>query len=354
MIMKHKNENTGASDDLSLIKSEEDAQEKQVETARPESENTQNDEKNVEKNPGEKSRSNFIQRTITAIPIAIAYAAGILLGIYVNKAFYDVFVLLLMFGASYEFCKAIGNKFAKPMRGFVYANIVAGYAVFKIINIFVERGSGGITSAFGVLAVMFIACIAYNIFSKKYTISNVISTLLAMIYPGTVMLYLLALGYLGDFSVQTFSGNAAVATIMAFGVTSLVDSMAYIVGSTLKGPKLAPTVSPKKTISGAVGGLVGGVVGGIIIWLFAQNGVVMTQPIVNDSVLNFVLFVILGFGTALVCQIGDLVSSYIKRACGIKDFGTILKGHGGFLDRIDGVIVSAMFIFVFFSIVGLF
>ena len=184
-------------------------------------------------------------------------------------------------------------------------------------------------------------------FSKNHTINNVISTLFVMIYPVTIMIYLLALNYL---ALRQYS---SVAIILAFGVTTLVDSMAYFVGSLVRGPKLCPTISPKKTISGAIGGLIGGIGGGLIVMVFANFGLFYCAPISSVPALNVMHFIFLGLGTALFCQIGDLISSYIKRACQIKDFGTLLKGHGGFMDRMDGVMVSAVFIFIYFTILGI-
>ncbi len=294
-------------------------------------------------NGGKKDRSNLHQRLITAIFIAVLYIAPILLGFYVNELFYDALIVFLMCAASYEFSRAVSVKFAKPINSFVFINIVLGYVAFKLS--FELLGMGGVTSFFGVMAVAFIACIVYNMVSNKYNINNVVSTLFVMIYPGAIMSYLIALNYLGPFT--------HVAIIMAFGVTTLTDSMAYFVGSTVKGPKLCPKISPKKTISGAIGGLVGGVIGGVIIYFFAKYGVVGCEPILTATVPNVLNFLFLGLGTSLFCQIGDLISSYIKRACGIKDFGKILKGHGGFMDRIDGLIISSVFIFIYFSIAGL-
>lgn len=292
---------------------------------------------------GDKRRpSNLKQRLLTAVFIAVLYVAPILLSIYVHEIFYDALIVFLMLVASYEFSRAISVRFAKPINLFVVANIVVGYTVFKLVDMFM--GGGGITSFFGVLALTFIACIVYNMFSRRYNINNVVSTLFVMIYPGAIMTYLLALNYLGGYSV--------VAIIMAFGVTTLTDSMAYFVGSTVRGLKLCPKISPKKTISGAVGGLIGGLAGGVIIYFFSQAGIVGCQPIVTATVPNFLYFLFLGLGTSLFCQIGDLISSYIKRACGIKDFGKILRGHGGFMDRIDGLIISSLFIFIYFTILG--
>ena len=285
------------------------------------------------------------QRLITSALLAVLYVGSILLTIFVSPYFYDAFVVFMMVMASMEFARAVSNKFAKTITGFVYATIVLGYTAFSVVHNL--HGSGGITSFYGVLALVFIACIVYNMCSKKFTINNVISTLFVMIYPVTIMAYLLALNYL------PLREYTPIAILFAFGVTTLVDSMAYFVGSIVRGPKLCPTISPKKTISGALGGLLGGIGGGLVIMAFANLGWFNCLPLSSNGVLNTLHFVFLGLGTAVFCQIGDLISSYIKRACGIKDYGTLLKGHGGFMDRMDGVIISAVFIFIYFTIMAM-
>ncbi len=290
-------------------------------------------------------KSDFMQRALTGLFIAVLYVVPIVLGFYVHELFYDALVVFLMIVASYEFSKAISVKFAKPINVFIYLNIILGYTAFKLVDEFVGKGSGGITSFFGMLAVSFIACIVYNMFSKKNNINNVVSTLFVMIYPGAIMTYLLSLNYLPE-------RFCAVAIIIAFLSATLTDTMAYLVGSTLKGPKLCPKISPKKTISGAIGGLLGGIIGGAIAFAFGEYGILTAQPLMEATVPNVLNFLFLGLGASLFCQIGDLISSYVKRACGIKDFGNILKGHGGFMDRIDGLIITAVFIFIYFKILG--
>ncbi|MBR2989011.1 MAG: phosphatidate cytidylyltransferase [Clostridia bacterium] len=297
--------------------------------------------------PEKKSKplSDLKTRLITAAFLAVLYVGGILLSIFVSHYFYDALVVFLMLMASTEFANAISGKFAKAMKWFVYATIVLGYSAFIFVHI--AHGSGGITSFFGVLALVFIASIVYNMFSRKHTINNVISTLFVMIYPVTIMVYTLALNYL---PLPQFS---PMAIILVFGGTTLVDSMAYFVGSIVRGPKLCPTVSPKKTISGAIGGLIGGVGAALIIMVFGNLRILGCVPISTNTVINVIHFVVLGLGIAIFCQIGDLVSSYIKRACEIKDYGTLLKGHGGFMDRMDGVTVASVFVFIYFTILGM-
>ena len=317
-----------------------------------------NGESNAPENaPEKKKRSNFHIRTLTAIFIAVLYVAPILLGIYIFDIFYDALIVFLMIVAAYEFSRAISLKFPKTVNIFVYANIVLGYTAFKLVSEFL-RGQGGITAFFGVLAVTFIACIVFTMCNKKYEVGNAISTLFVMIYPTTIMVYSLGLAYFmpgakSDITgLSVFGAQSINAILLLFICTTLTDTMAYFVGSTVKGPKLCPKISPKKTISGAIGGLVGGTFGGVIVYLLAQNGVFGCAPIMNATVPNVLHFLVLGLGTSLFCQIGDLISSYVKRACKIKDFGNFLKGHGGFMDRIDGLIISAVFLYIYFTILG--
>jgi phosphatidate cytidylyltransferase len=100
------------------------------------------------------------------------------------------------------------------------------------------------------------------------------------------------------------------------------DIAAYLAGRLIGGPKLAPAISPGKTWSGAAGGLVGALVVGFV----ASPGV---WGLATAAVLS------------VVSQIGDLMESWIKRRYGVKDSGKLIPGHGGLLDRLDGVLTAA-------------
>lgn len=119
-----------------------------------------------------------------------------------------------------------------------------------------------------------------------------------------------------------------------------VDTGAYIVGRTLGGPKLAPRLSPSKTWSGLFGGIVtAAIIGHGWAWLAGAR-------IPEMALLT-------GLVIAVVAQAGDIMESALKRRVGAKDSGNIIPGHGGVLDRIDGMLLAAPVFALFHAAIGL-
>jgi len=116
----------------------------------------------------------------------------------------------------------------------------------------------------------------------------------------------------------------------------ITDSGAFFVGNSFGKRKLAPNVSPNKSIEGAVGGLVAACLFGLVFWLITKEG---SLP----SVL------ILSLVTGIVSQVGDLFESALKRNAGIKDSGNFIPGHGGILDRFDSFLFALPL--VYFSLI---
>ena len=112
-------------------------------------------------------------------------------------------------------------------------------------------------------------------------------------------------------------------------INSVSDIGAYVFGNILKGPKIFPNISPNKTFSGSISALFCS----IIISYYLQ---------LSD---NFYMNFILGFLISFFGQLGDLLESKYKRIKGVKDSGSFLPGHGGFLDRCDSLLFSIIFIF---------
>ena len=116
-------------------------------------------------------------------------------------------------------------------------------------------------------------------------------------------------------------------------ISFLTDTFAYFSGMFLGKHKLAPALSPKKTVEGSVGGLVGAVIGMLVYCLILKN--------VWAFELNAVNAVIVAVLCSVISQIGDLAASAVKRQYEIKDYGNIMPGHGGIMDRFDGVLFTA-------------
>jgi len=146
---------------------------------------------------------------------------------------------------------------------------------------------------------------------------------LRAIGPVTVMGY--ALIVLGAASTVHLRGLTAGFPILAWIVicVAAADIGGYMFGRLFQGPKLIPSISPKKTWSGFLGGIFLSVLGATIFSFFSGGGF-----------FNLLLF---GVIIAIVSVAGDLLESSAKRRFGVKDAGTLLPGHGGFLDRLDGM-----------------
>ena len=127
--------------------------------------------------------------------------------------------------------------------------------------------------------------------------------------------------------------SGLVAMLFLFAVVWATDIFAYFVGRAVGGPKLAPSISPGKTQSGALGGAVGGVVAGLL--LAAAAGAA------NLAALGIVALLI-----SVVSQAGDLFESWVKRRHGRKDSGALIPGHGGVMDRVDGLVAAAFTLYV--------
>jgi phosphatidate cytidylyltransferase len=120
--------------------------------------------------------------------------------------------------------------------------------------------------------------------------------------------------------------------LFLFATVWATDIAAFFVGRAVGGPKLAPTVSPGKTWSGAVGGLLGGVAAGLAV------------AMAGGGALGWM--VLLALLLSVVSQVGDLFESFLKRKYGVKDSSNLIPGHGGVMDRVDGLVAAAIALYV--------
>ncbi len=178
---------------------------------------------------------------------------------------------------------------------------------------------------FGFMAMMFVYVFSF----PKYEASQVMSAFFCLVYAPVMF----------SFVYMTRQLPYGVYIVwMIFIASWICDTCAYVVGMTLGRHKLAPLLSPKKSVEGAVGGVLGSaLVGALFGWLFVERVV----PEVSFT-WGFALIGALG---AVISQVGDLAASAIKRNHQIKDYGKLIPGHGGIMDRFDSVIFAAPMIY---------
>ncbi len=150
----------------------------------------------------------------------------------------------------------------------------------------------------------------------------------------------------------------AIGLAFVFAVSSFTDVFAYFVGSLFGKHKLAPEISPKKTVEGAIGGILGGIFGSFLVffvfdWLkiFGDHYGLTFEGLGLNSFGVACIYIIVGLLGSVATQIGDLLASHVKRFCGIKDFSHILGEHGGIMDRFDGIMMNAVLVAVVFMFI---
>ena len=267
-------------------------------------------------------------RIITAIFAIAALICVVLAG---DKIFGGV-IFLLSIIAMREFLNCFNYTNYKPIKSIAYISTLLPLVVLFKDNIIVD-----ITTIGFVLYITILALSLPIIFkSSKYNIGDIAVTLFGILY----------IPFLFSFLTLTRElENGLYYIWMIFIGASVTDTFAYFVGCSIGKHKLAPKVSPKKTIEGAIGGLIGAV------GVMSLYGMYLNTN-VSDINIPIIHFVIIGLIAAVVSQLGDLCASSIKRYVNIKDYGHILPGHGGILDRFDSIIFIAPIVYFYIRILG--
>lgn len=194
-----------------------------------------------------------------------------------------------------------------------------------------------------------------NIKNEKFSLFKGIQTLFGLLYPGFILLALLIINNVQNLNYTlSLSGSGYYVSmfflIYVFLIPMFVDTFAMLTGMIFKGKKLCEKISPKKTISGAVGGVVWGVACAIAMY-FIFNSIDSFRLLFISLNLKWWMVLIAGLISSVVCQVGDVFESYIKRKANVKDSGDILPGHGGILDRIDSHLANMIVAVIFMLII---
>lgn len=266
----------------------------------------------------------MLKRIISTI---VGIAILILVFIFNNLFIVNIAVTAIALLGISEFYKAMNNKGIKSIKSIGYISTLAILAIGMVSADILK------IILFAILPIATFMLFCCSIFTKmKYNIVDISVTIFGMIY----------VTFLSSFLSLTLSlTNGRYFIWYILGGAWITDTFAYLIGVKF-GKHKFKEISPKKSIEGCVGGLIGCMLFyGIYTYYLTTIGIE----------LNIVAMTAIGFLISVISQIGDFSASSIKRYCGIKDFGNIMPGHGGVLDRFDSVIMIAPFIYMLFQFV---
>lgn len=276
----------------------------------------------------------------TRAKTAIVYAAIMLTGLFWNEWSFFILFSLVHFGAWYEFRKLVSRIGAESSKQPVVLKITLaflGWGMMMAANAESLDISGYHVSEVGwrVMRISIFLLLFELARTKAFNRKNIIWSLTGLAYISLPLALLVNLrsGWIwgqahdSNFLTNTLSGFSGklVCILLVFGIW-INDTMAYIVGS-LIGRTPLTAWSPKKTWEGTIGGIIlsSGLILLIALWQFETSWALFIIALVN----------------AISGTIGDLVESKLKRVAGVKDSGSFMPGHGGFLDRFDSILLAA-------------
>ncbi|MBN4067789.1 phosphatidate cytidylyltransferase [Alkaliphilus transvaalensis] len=231
-----------------------------------------------------------------------------------NIVTFFAFIMLISLLAVNELYRAFENKQSRPM---IFEGVLLTGALlicFAIRDYYLLY--------FVVITFFFAAKLLFA--HNKYNVVDIATTIFGILYIG------LMLGHSFFFIKHDYFFMIWLVFIIAWAT----DTSAYFSGYLFGNKKLCPEISPKKTVEGAIGGICGSVLAS------AAFAYIMIPE-------QMFLVILLGFLGSITSQIGDLIASAIKRHAGIKDFGNIVPGHGGILDRFDSIIFTIPLVYYF-------
>ena len=289
------------------------------------------------------------KRAISSIYIMLAIVLAVASKFLVSEIF-DIFIAVIGIVGAIEMCNILEK------RGMLISRFLCSMFII-VLYLAVLIGINTGAELYMTLLYMLDACIIYlgvifvyeliiakeDRFRRAFT--TTLNSLLVMVYPALLLSVFFIINHMEEFTILNIEVPylSLILIVFIWGIALLSDTFAYLVGSTLRGPKLCPKISPNKSWSGAIGGVLGGVLMGVITYLLIKN-IDCMNIILTGTKLNLAWLMILGGLGSAVSQIGDIFESWLKRRAGVKDSGNFMPGHGGMLDRVDALMFCLVFV----------
>jgi phosphatidate cytidylyltransferase len=279
--------------------------------------------------------SNFYRRTLTAVWIVIF----ILGGFWLHPLSFFITGLIILAGSQYEYYKMLRNSGIRPQ---MIAGLIAGTTLY-IISTLVAAGFLPKEYFLIILPLMLLIMISELYRKQDKPFDSLAHTFFAIIYIALPLSLFpfsafsrTGLNSLVQHGTMVFSPGIIVGFFLLLWAN---DTGAYIIGITLGKHRLMERISPKKSWEGFFGGLVIAILAAWLLsgWL---------------GVLDTIGWILTAVIISIAGTYGDLVESMLKRSMGVKDSGSVMPGHGGFLDRFDSSFISFPLVYLFISLFG--
>ena len=264
--------------------------------------------------------SDLLLRVVSGLIIFGLFLGSLLLGGW----WFTSFVILVMVLAVGELYATLRSRGYRPL---------ALFGLIGVVMVGVGAQNWGVVSIGGwVAAIALVTILFYSLTTRRNPLENAAVTLLGLAWVGMLA-----------FAILIAKGPHPVSYILFIVVvTALNDIGAYFFGRAVGSRKLAPVVSPNKTVEGFFGGLITGLVAAAVMATFpAWEDIGLTRALITATVIG------------IVGPLGDLAESAVKRDLGVKDMGSVLPGHGGMIDRIDAFLFVVPAVYVLFRGFGL-
>ncbi len=250
--------------------------------------------------------SDLVTRTMSAVVMV----AVVVLALYLGGAWLTGFLIVAMMTALVEYYMAVRSSGYRPMALLGLLGVLgAGWGA----HLWGLNAAGGILAAAVAMTLLFYAAAA-----RRLAVENSTLTVLGMIWI-SLLCYGVVIGR---------AEEGVLLLVWVLLLNSMFDTAAYVVGRAFGTRPLSPSLSAKKTVQGLVGGIVA---------TFALAAIFSTLPLLSFVTLYPALY--LAAVVSLLAPMGDAVESAIKRSMDLKDMSTFIPGHGGILDRIDGLLL---------------
>ncbi len=269
---------------------------------------------------------NLLTRTITSVVFLAIMLGAIYAGLHIFSLLSLIFTIIGLYEFSKFKPKLFVNYFPRLML------IFSGVMIFSVITL---SSSGLVPFKYSVLGLaMILPCLLIILFSKNgKPLNNLSNFILGMLYVSVPFALLTRFYFLNDLGIEDFQ-----VVLGFFIILWCNDVFAYLIGSAFGRTKLYEKISPKKTWEGTIGGVILSVAAAYVLSIYFWG-------------LSLQNWLVLGAIISIFGSIGDLFESSMKRKAGIKDSGKIMPGHGGILDRFDGMIFAAPAVYVYLNLV---